>query len=155
MKIIDKVKKKKPKLPIRILRTVKEKMAVMGIIVNQQTNNLWQINRKQRILLICCFIILNLFIAFALDEANDTEEYLITVFLITSVVITVIGFISIIYRKDKVFNVIENYEKEIETSKWEGLVQGVKRPSTVTKFDTSLYSNVARFDRICHCDHSK
>lgn len=149
MKKVDKVKKKKQKLPIKILHAVKEKMALMGIVINQQPNNRWRINRKQKICLICCSVILNLFIAFALSEANGTEEYLITVFLITSVVICAIGFISIIYKGDKVFNVIENYEKEIEASKWKRLVEGIKWPMKLTKFDTFLDSNVALFNRIC------
>lgn len=121
MKNVDKIKKvnQKPpvKPPIKILNLVKRKMAVMGIIANQQQNNCWQINRRQGVCLILFFIVINLFIAFALCGANGTEEYMVSIFLITSAVTTAIGFVSIIYKNDKVFNVIEHCEEEINTSK--------------------------------------
>lgn len=110
--------KKKTVKELEILQLVKKKMAMMGFVPNQQKNNLWKINGRQKMCLIWYFNGFIFHTVFILREANAIGEYMESIFLITIIFAATAIFINMIYKNDKLFEAIENCEKEINKSKW-------------------------------------
>lgn len=92
-------------------------MAVLGFIPNQQQNNRWALNGRQKVSLVWHIIGAAANIAFILVEANSIEEFMYAIFVAIISSGCVIGFICIIYKNDEIFYVIEDCEKELTTSK--------------------------------------
>lgn len=98
---------------MKIFQVLKKNLAVFGFIPNQQQNNHWKLNVRQKVSLIWHFITLFSYIVFILVDASGIEDNVSAISASTLGTAVFMSFISIIYKNDEIFNVIENFEYEL------------------------------------------
>lgn len=96
---------------------VQKKIAVLGFTAKQQKINHGRWSFGQIICVVKFSIDTISFGAYAFLEANSLEEYMYSIFGIISGVVIILSFITVVFKNDKIFDIIENCEMELTKSK--------------------------------------
>lgn len=103
---------------MKVFQRIQKKLAVMGFTPNQQKNNRGQWNFRQT----CCVVVystgiiscgVNIFIG-----ANNVQETAQSIYMLNGLAAIALGFISVILKNDKLFEVIEDLGKERNLSEY-------------------------------------
>lgn len=107
----------KEKSKIKIYEKIKENMAAMGFTPNQQTQNSdWKLSRFQIIVITILSIDVGTLCVFLFYEASGIEEYMDAIFELTTEVGMFSSFISLIFKNDDIFVILETTTNELTES---------------------------------------
>lgn len=106
----NQIKQKSRKM--EIFKFLQKKIATVGFIPNKQQKNYEKSKRGQIIYIIVCGLNTIVFLFYIFLVANDIEEYMNAIFLLTAVITVTIAFTNLMFRNNDIFNVIEFCAKE-------------------------------------------
>lgn len=97
---------------MKLFVTIQKNLAAMGFTPNMQQNNQLQLSPGQVFYIIKYATDLIVITLYVFREAERVGEYIDTIFSLTVQGGVFIGFVSIILKNDKLFNIIEISEAE-------------------------------------------
>lgn len=105
---------------MKFAQTIGKNMAAMGFAPNQQQNNQWQFSSRQISCTLIYFTNIITCSAYIFYKANETEEYMESIYLFAAVAGITIAFISMCLNNDKLFDILELASVEGNFSKFSG-----------------------------------
>lgn len=108
---------KEKETKMKFAQAIQQKMAAMGFIPNRQQNQHWQLIFRQSICIVKCSIDAIIVGAYVFYEAERIEEYMESIFAFTVVAGILIALVSIAFKNDKLFKMIETIAEETNFSK--------------------------------------
>lgn len=102
---------------LQICQLVQRELATMGFTPKQQATNHGQWSSGQMAYNIRYASNIILCGAYVLVEANSLGEYMVSIFELIWIIATLICFVSISFKNDKLFEIIEQCETELTISK--------------------------------------
>lgn len=101
---------------MKVFKLSEKHLAVMGFTPNQQINNRPEWNFRQIIGVVTYAFYIILYGVYIIFEANSLDEYMDSIFLLNAIVAVMICFINIIFKNDKLFEMIEQFGNEFTVS---------------------------------------
>lgn len=99
-----------------IFQTIRKNMAAMGFTPNQQQNSHRKFSFRQTVCTVKYSIDILLIGVYVFCEADRTDEYMESIFAFTAGIAITIAFISIIWKNDQLFNLLELSSQELTIS---------------------------------------
>lgn len=108
---------------MKIFQAVQKNLGVLGFAPNQHQNNHWrQLNLRQICGVVKCSVDSISTAVYVFTQAERTEEYMDSVFSLTVDVGITVSYISIIFKNDSLFKMIESAEEEANLSMYSNFV---------------------------------
>lgn len=102
---------------MKIFQTLLKNIATIGFTPNQQRQTKYRKVSRSQIIMITIFCInIGTLCVFFFYEANGIEQYMDVIYEFTVTFGIFIAFLSIIFKVDDIFNILELTEKEIAES---------------------------------------
>lgn len=98
---------------MNLFETVQRYMAAMGFFPNQQQNKRSQFNNVQISGILLYVIDAILYGAYIICVADTVEEYVNSIFTLTVALGFAIAYISLIFKNDKLFDIIDGVADEL------------------------------------------
>lgn len=100
---------------MKIFRTNQKYFATFGICRHQAIQR-QSFNGKKLLPSFMCCLSLFSYGGFLICEANNFEDYIVSIYLTSAAIAITIIFLSFIWNKDDFFNFVDGWEKCIEQS---------------------------------------
>lgn len=108
---------------LKIFQTLQKNIAAIGFAANMQKQTKYRkISRYQSIMITILSMDLSTLCVFFYHEANGIEKYMDVIYQFTAGSGIFISFVSIIFRNDDIFNMLEHTQNELNDSKYPLLI---------------------------------
>lgn len=104
-------------MKMEIFGTIQKNFATMGFTPNQQQNHQWPLSSGQFFYIFTFSMDLITFTVYIFREAERIDEYINSAFSLAVEGGVLIAFVSIIFKNDKLFKIIEISTEELILSK--------------------------------------
>lgn len=104
-------------IKLEICQFIQKNLAAMGFTRNQQKSNNGQWSFGQIVGIVKYSIDIISLGAYVLFEADSIDEYILSIFVLILTIMITITFVSIIYKNDKLFEIIEQCANVLTISK--------------------------------------
>lgn len=105
-------------MKMKIFQVVQKNLAVLGFIPNQRQHNHWHWNWRAIFGVVKCTADTITIGVYVFTRAESIEEYMDSVFVLTVLISITMSYISIIFRNDILFKMIETGENEANFSEF-------------------------------------
>lgn len=102
---------------MKIFQEVQKNLAVLGLIPNQRQHKHWHLDWRAIFGVIKCLADIITIAVYVFTRAESIEEYMDSIFVLSVLISITMSYISVIFRSDILFKMIETAENESSFSK--------------------------------------
>lgn len=101
---------------MKIFQIIQKNFALMEFVPNQQQKNSRTFSRAQIIKIFWCTLSSSLIAVHFFHVTNSMEECMYSLFALTNAIAFTLSYASVVYKNDKIFNIIDAEEKMLNDS---------------------------------------